>query len=78
MKKRNLQLSLNKRIIANPKLVNIKGGFFTEYYWQCGNGGSDTCTDVDKTCRSCGQTSNDTDGHSNQCNPTNPFTIVLY
>lgn len=78
MKKLQLKLSLNKRSIANPNLKNIKGGYFTEYYWQCGNGGSDTCTDIGQTCVNCPVTSNDTDGHSSQCNTTNPFTIVLY
>ncbi|WP_430411672.1 hypothetical protein [Kordia sp.] len=78
MKKQKLKLFLNKKVIANPQLNNLKGGVrWSEYYWQCPYN-SEVCTDFACPTGNCPVTSNDTDGHSNQCDTTNPTVVVIF
>jgi len=78
MKKKSLKISLNKKVIANPTKTKLIGGnIWSEYYWQCPYN-SEVCTEHACPTNTCPATSNDTDGHSNQCNTTNPFTVVVF
>lgn len=80
MKKQKLDfksLSLNKKTISSLKIKNLKGGLvWSEMYYQCPYN-SEVCTDFACPTGDCSATSNDTDGHSNQCETTNPFIVVI-
>ena len=71
-----LNYCLYKRRQFQPE--RIQGGeAWTEFAIHCPYN-SEVCTDIACPTNTCPATSDDTDGHSNHCDTTNPFTVVLF